>query len=76
MPLLLAPVERFLMTAVGQTVSILDSHDGDDLLGLLDFGGRDFAQPDVANLALLLHPFERAERLSSSGVRGSIRCNW
>ena len=36
----LAVDERFLMAAVGQTVSILDSDDGDDLFGLLDLGGR------------------------------------
>ncbi len=47
---LLAPVEGLLVAAVGERVAILHGDDGDDLLRLLDLGGRDFAEADVADL--------------------------
>ena len=57
------------MTPVRQTVSILDSHDGHDLLALFNLGRRDLAQADVANLAPLLHALQRAQRLFERGAR-------
>src|ERR1019366_5046978 len=60
--LLLAPIQHFLMTAVTETVSILDSCDIDKFARGFYFGGRYFVEADVANLALLLHPLQRAER--------------
>jgi hypothetical protein len=67
--LLLAVLERFLMTAVGETVSILDSDDVDDLAGFLDLGRGDFAEADVADFALLLHALEGAEGFFERGAR-------
>src|ERR1035438_3347397 len=61
--LLLAPIQHFLMTAVTETVSILDSCDIDKFARCFYFGGRYFVEADVANLALLLHALEGAERL-------------
>ncbi len=52
---LLAVVERFFVAPVGERVAILNGDDGDDLLGLFDLGGRNFAEADVADLSLLLH---------------------
>src|ERR1035438_7101884 len=60
--LLLAPIQHFLMTSVTETVSILDSYDIDKFARCFYFGGRYFVEADVANLALLLHPLQRAER--------------
>ncbi len=62
-------IQRLLMTPVGQTVSILDSRDGHDLFGVFDLGRRHLTQADVADLALLLHAAERAERLLKRGAR-------
>ena len=74
--LLLAPVQRFLMTAVAQTVSILDSHDR----------GRYSRASSISAGVTSLSPMWRilpcscirlsAPRLSSSGVRGSMRWSW
>ena len=57
------------MTPVSQTVAILDSDDGDDFFRVLDLGGGDFAQADVADFSLLLHAAERAERFLERGAR-------
>ena len=57
----LAPIQHFLMTAVTETVSILDSYNIDKFTRCFYFGGRYFVEADVANLALLLHPLQRAE---------------
>ena len=73
---LFAPGECFFVAAVGERVAVLHADDGNDFLGLFDFGGRDFAEADVADFSLFLHLVERAERLSSSGVRGSMRWSW
>jgi len=51
------------MPPVAQTVSILDSRHRNDLSRLLDLRRSHLAQADVANLTLLLHPLQRAQRL-------------
>src|SRR5664279_5445674 len=66
---LFAPIERGLVAAVCQRVAILHGDDGDNPLGLLDFGGRDFAKTDVADFALRLKILESAERLFKRGTR-------
>lgn len=65
--LLLAVVDCLLVAPVGETVSILDSCDLDDLPGLLDLGWSNFAEADVADLALVLEVFESAEALFERG---------
>ena len=49
-PLLLAVSERLLVPPVGQTVSILDGDDLNDLACFLNLRRRHLAQADVANL--------------------------
>src|ERR1022692_422681 len=66
--LLFAPGECFLMAAVGQTVSILDSDNRDNPLRFLDFSGSNFAEANVTDLALDLHLAKCAERLFQRGA--------
>src|ERR1035441_536907 len=66
--MLLAVLERLIVTPVGQTVSILDSRNSDDLAGVLNLRRSYLAQADVANLALLLHPLQSAERFFERGA--------
>jgi len=74
-PVLLAVRQRLLVAPVRQTVSILYSHNLHDSPSIFNLCRRYFAQPDVPDLALLLHPLQRAETLFNR-CRGSIRCNW
>src|SRR5580698_4976136 len=68
-PLPLTVEKGFLATTVGETVSILDSGDFDQLPTFVDLLDRNFAETDVADLALLLHAAECAERLFQRGAR-------
>src|SRR3954464_11048643 len=64
---LLAPGESLFVATIGEGVAVLHTDDGNELLGLFDFSRRDFAEADVADLALLLHAAESAERLLERG---------
>ena len=57
------------MPPVRQTVSILDSHYLNNLLGSLNLRRRHLAKADVADLALLLHAAERSEGLFERRAR-------
>ena len=58
-----AVVDDVLMLAVAEVVLVLNADDVDDLAGLVDLVGFDFAESDVADLALLLELLDGAERL-------------
>jgi TM2 domain-containing membrane protein YozV len=56
------------VAAVGEGVAVLHADDGDDLLGLLDFGGCDFAEADVADFSLVLHLFQGTQTFLERGT--------
>src|SRR5580692_400090 len=67
--LLLAIMQGLFVTAVAETVSILDSGDLDQLPAFCNLLDGDFADADVADLALLLHAAKRAKRLLKRSAR-------
>ena len=58
-----AVFEDVFVGAVGEVVLVLDADDIDDFAGLFDFRDFDFAEADVADLALLLKVFDGTEGL-------------
>src|ERR1019366_6807833 len=58
-----AGVEHRLAVAVERAVAVLDRHDLGDPQRLLELGGRDVREADVADLSGLLRLDQRAERV-------------
>ena len=57
------------MRAIAQVELVLHAHDVDNLPRLVDLVRLDLAQPDVPNLAFLLHLLDRAQRLLDRDLR-------
>lgn len=62
-------LQKFLRGAVGEVVEVLHGYHRRDLLRLLEQVEADVGEPQVADLALLLHIGEGAERLGQGHPR-------